>query len=203
MLTVDRPGLDDRLVDLEQEVDVGPRGVLGAELDLGVRPERLAAVADPADRLGERLVARDAELVLEVDVARRDEDVEVRPLGDRDRLDRPLRVAVAAAGERGDRDPALRLLGDPPDRLEVAGRGGREAGLDDVDLEPGELAGDLELLGRGQARRRAPARRRGGSCRRSGRSRERPRPVIGFGTRAPPRPPRPPPGPGRPGRRPG
>ena len=47
--------------------------------------------------------------------------------------------------------PPLRLLGDPPDRLEVAGRGGREAGLDDVDLEAGELAGDLELLGGGQA----------------------------------------------------
>ena len=86
-----------------------------------------------------------------MDVARRDEHVEVRPLGDRDRLDGPLRVAVAAAGERGDRDPAARLLGDPPDRLEVAGRGGREAGLDDVDLEAGELAGDLELLGGGQA----------------------------------------------------
>ena len=31
------------------------------------------------------------------------------------------------------------------------GRGGREAGLDDVDLEARELAGDLELLGGGQA----------------------------------------------------
>ena len=144
-------GLDDRLVDLEQEVGVGARGVLGARTRSRRRgPSCLAAVADPADRLGERLVAVDPELVLEVDVARRDEDVEVRPLGDLDRLDRPLRVAVAAAGERRDRDPALGLLGDPPDRLEVAGRGGREAGLDDVDLEPGELAGDLELLGRGQ-----------------------------------------------------
>ena len=84
-----------------------------------------------------------------MDVARRDEHVEVRPLGDADRLDGPLRVAVAAAGERRDRH-ALRLAGDPLDGLEVAGRGGREAGLDDVDLEPDELAGDLELLGRGQ-----------------------------------------------------
>ena len=86
-----------------------------------------------------------------MDVARGDEHVEVRPLGDLDRLDGPLRVAVAAAREGRDRDPALRLLGDPPDRLEVAGRGGREAGLDDVDLEAGQLARDLQLLGRGQA----------------------------------------------------
>ena len=111
--------------------------------------ERLAAVGDPLAGLGEGLVAVDPELVLEVDVARGDEHVEVRPLGDPDRLDGPLRVAVAAAGEGRDRD-ALRLAGDPLDGLEVARRGGREAGLDDVDLEPGELAGDLELLGGGQ-----------------------------------------------------
>ena len=110
-------GLDDGLVDLEQVVDVGARGVLGAELDLGVAPELLAAVADPADRLGERGLAVDPQLVLEVDVARRDEDVEVRPVGDLDRLDRPLRVAVAAARQRGDRDVLRRLLrrsGGPP-----------------------------------------------------------------------------------------
>jgi hypothetical protein len=47
--------------------------------------------------------------------------VEVRPLGHGDRLDGPLRVAVSAAGEGGDGDPAARLLGDPPDRLEIAG----------------------------------------------------------------------------------
>ena len=99
-----RAGLDDRLVDLEQVVEVGARGVLGAELDLGVAAELLAAVADPADGLGQRGLAIDPELVLEVDVARRDEDVEVRPLGDLDRLDGALRVAVLAARERRDRD---------------------------------------------------------------------------------------------------
>ena len=56
--------------------------------------------------------------------------------------------------------------GDALDGLEVAGRGGREAGLDDVDVEPRELARDLDLLARRSARRRAPARRRAGSCRR-------------------------------------
>ena len=149
---VDRggPGADDRLVDLEEELGVGPGGVLGRELDLGVAAELLAAVADPADGLGEGLLAGQLELVLEVDVGGRDEDVEVGALGDLDRLDRLLGVAVAAAGEGGDRD-ALGLLGDPVDGLPVARRGGREAGLDDVHLEADELAGDLELLGGGQA----------------------------------------------------
>ena len=114
-------GLDDRGVDLEQVVEVGARGVLGRELDLGVAPELLAPVADPADGLGERGRAVDPELVLEVDVAGRDEHVEMRPLGDPDRLDRALRVAVLAAGQGGDGDPAAGLLGDPPDGLEVAG----------------------------------------------------------------------------------
>ena len=37
-------------------------------------------------------------------------------------------------------------LGDRLDRREVAGRGDREAGLDDVDTQPRELVGDLQLL---------------------------------------------------------
>ena len=44
----------------------------------------------------------------------------------------------------------LDLPGDRLDGLEVAGRGDREPGLDDVDAEARELMGDLELLGRVQ-----------------------------------------------------
>jgi hypothetical protein len=50
------------------------------------------------------------------------------------------------AGQAAD-DRALDLLGDRPHRLEVAGRGDREARLDDVDAQPRELLRDLELLG--------------------------------------------------------
>ena len=82
------------------------RGVLGAELDLGVGPERLAGRSATHSTASASASSRSMpELVLEVDVARRDEHVEVRPLGDPDRLDGPLRVAVAAARERRDRDP--------------------------------------------------------------------------------------------------
>ena len=122
------------------------------ELDLGVAAELLAAVADPAHGFGERGLAIDPELVLEVDVARRDEHMEMRLVGDLDGFDGALRVTVAAPCERGDRDVLRCLLRDPPDRLEVARRGGRKACLDDVDLQPGELTGDLELLGGRQAR---------------------------------------------------
>ena len=69
-----------------------------------------------------------------MDVAGRDEDVEVRPLGDLDRLDRPLRVAVAGSGaSAATAIPPLVSWAIRADRLEVAGRGGRKAGLDDVD----------------------------------------------------------------------
>ena len=63
--------------------------------------------------------------------------------------DRPpggVDVGLVGAGEAADHR-ALDPAGDRLDRLEVAGRGDREAGLDHVDPEPGELLGDLDLLG--------------------------------------------------------
>ena len=143
-------GLDDGLVDLHQEVEVGAARVLGAELDLGVAAQGVAAVGHPLASGGQRLVAADPQLVLEVDVAGGDEDVEMGPLGDANRLDGALRIAVLTACQRRDGD-APNFAGDPLHGLEVAGRGGREAGLDDVDLEADELACDFELLGRRQA----------------------------------------------------
>ena len=150
--------LHDGLVDLHQVVDVRARGVLRGELDLRVASQLLAAVADPADGLREGRLTVDPQLVLEMDVAGGDEHVEVRPLGDLDRLDRPLRVAVLAPCEGRHGDPAAGLLGDAVDGLEVTRRGGREAGLDDIDLQADELARDLQLLGDGQpgARRLLP-----------------------------------------------
>ena len=144
-------GRDDRLVDVEQVLEVRPRRVLGRELDLGIPAQLAPAVGHPADRLAKGLVAVDPELVLEVDVGGGDEDVQVGPLGGPDGLHGALRVAVLAA-RQGGYGHAPGLLGDAADRLEVARRGGRKAGLDHVDLEPDELAGDFELLGRGQAR---------------------------------------------------
>ena len=139
-------GVDDGLVDAQQEVVVGAGGVLGAELDLGVAAQLSRRVADPVDGRREGLLAGHPQLVHEVDVAGGDEEVQVRPLGRPERLDAALRVAVAAARQAGHGD-ALGLRGDALDGLEVARRGGREAGLDDVHVEARQLARDLELLG--------------------------------------------------------
>src|SRR5204863_7700295 len=63
-----RTRLDDRLVDLEEVVDVSSRRVLGREFDLGVSAQSLTAVADPANRLGERRLPVDSQLVLAMDI---------------------------------------------------------------------------------------------------------------------------------------
>ncbi len=141
-----RARVDDRLVDSQQELGVRARGVLGAELDLSVAAKALTPVAHPAHGGSKRLLPGHAQLVLEVDVARGDEDMEMRALGGEQRLHGPLRVAVAAPGEPGHRH-ALRLARDPLDRLEVARRRRREAGLDHVHVEPDQLPRDLDLLG--------------------------------------------------------
>ncbi len=113
-----RASLDDRGNDLHQVVGVAPGRVHRTELQLGVAAKLLTSVSDPADGLGQRLVAGHPDLVPEVDLAGRDEDVEVRPLGHAQRLDGSLWVAVPAAGEAG-HGHASRLLGDPVDRLPV------------------------------------------------------------------------------------
>ena len=55
-----------------------------------------------------------------------------------------------AAGQRGNDGPAD-LFGDGLHRLEVAGRGGRETGLDDVHPQAFELPGDVEFFSSGQS----------------------------------------------------
>ena len=123
-------------------------------------------VGDRGARLALDVLARRLELALDVDVARGDEGVDARALGVLDRVPGGVDVLHARARQAAD-DRALDLAGDRLDRLEVAGRGDREAGLDDVDAEARELVRDLDLLLRVQRDARATARRRAASCRRS------------------------------------
>ena len=85
------------------------------------------------------------ELVLEVDVRRRDEGMDAD-------LGRALQgfpgavdVLRARAGKATDRG-ALHFLRDAPHSLEIARRAVRKASLDDVHAEPGQLLGHHQLL---------------------------------------------------------
>ena len=148
--------LGDRLDDLLEERDLCPRGVLRGELDLD--PEALR-VPDHVRRLLQHLLPRQVELVLQVDVGRREEDVDALHAA----VDRS--VDVELLGPREAADLGLEAcLGDPPDALLLALGGDREAGLDDVDPELVQRLRYLELLLAGSGRPRASARRPGGSC---------------------------------------
>jgi hypothetical protein len=133
---------DDGLEDAVEELRIGAIAVLGRELDVAAE---VARKPRRQPRLLEDLLARHAELFLHVQIARRQEDVDARRLAALQRLGGARDVAVVGARERADRRGADRLR-DRLHRFEVAVRRRREAGLDDVDLEPLELAGDAELF---------------------------------------------------------
>jgi hypothetical protein len=131
------------LQDLRGELDVGPGRVHRAELDV---LDQRARVRDGGAGLTEHIGARGLQLVLDVDVRRRDERVHARALGVAHRLGRALDVRRMGTSQAGD-DRALDLASDRPYGLEVTRRGDRESSLDHVDAEPRELLGDLQLLG--------------------------------------------------------
>ena len=105
-------------------------------------------LAGARDRPGgrvEHVLAGHVELVLEMDVRGRDEDVDARTGRLVDRLERLIDVLLAGARE-AQHDRFGHGLTYALHRLEVAGRGSGEAGLDNIDVEPFELARDRDLL---------------------------------------------------------
>ncbi len=141
-----RPGLDRRGDDLDEEAYVRAGGVHRGELDVGteVLGEGDGLAGPPQDVLLVR-----THLVLDVQVRGADEGVDAGPLRPLHRLPRALDVLLVDAGQPCD-DWPFHLGGDAGDRLEVALARDREPGLDDVDLEPRELVGDLDLLLHGE-----------------------------------------------------
>ena len=128
--------------DAAEEVGVGAARVLGRELDVvGV----LARLADRRARPGEHLLAGGLELVPDVEVGRRDEDVDPPARRGAERLAGELDVALVAARQRGDDRPAD-LGRDLRDAAVVALGRRREARLHDVHAERVELPGESELL---------------------------------------------------------
>src|SRR5438128_10525542 len=81
-----------------------------------------------------------------VHVGGRDEHVDTEALGTLQCLAGPVDVAGHDAREGRDDRPAHRV-GDLADGLELAVGGDREPGLDDVDVQAGQLLRDLDFFG--------------------------------------------------------
>jgi hypothetical protein len=138
-----RAGFDDGLRHLSQELRLGARGVLGRELDVLAVAER---ALDAFHGAFENLALRHLEFELAMDGARGEEHVNARAVargfhGFGGAVD----VLIDAAGQPGDAR-ALDLAGDGFHGLEIAVAGDREARLDDVHAQPGQLPRDLEFL---------------------------------------------------------
>ena len=129
---------------------IGAARIFSGELHLGIAAQLLAGVLHPLHRLGEGCLARGAQLVRQVNVRRCNEQMQVRSIRHLDCIDRTLRIAILAAGKRGNADP-LRGEGNLSHRLEVAFGCGGESRLNDVHLQLGELTRNLQLLRNGEA----------------------------------------------------
>ena len=143
-----RPGVEAGLHHLGQERQLGPGRVLGRELDV---LEELTRVLHALDGALDDLVLRHLQLEVAVDRRRGEEDVAASAGRVLERLPGGVDVTLVTAGEAAD-DGTGDLPRDLADRLEVAGAGGREAGLDDVDPEIGQRVRDLDLLRDGHRR---------------------------------------------------
>ncbi len=98
---------DGRLEGLEQEADLGARSVLGAELDVVVGSDQSPRLRHAGPDAIEHLGARAAQLVGDVDVAGRDEDVELAPCA-RARAPPPRSSRPRGRSARARRSPAPR-----------------------------------------------------------------------------------------------
>ena len=152
-------GPDRRPADLGDERWIRPRRVLARELDL---VHVLARVPNGPVRMLDDLGGLELQLLLHVDGARGEEDVDPGAPRVGERLRPGLDVLLTGAAERCDRG-AAGAAGDGLDSLEIAGRGHCEAGLDHFDSEELELLRDLDLLVRLQrdARRLLAVAKRG------------------------------------------
>ena len=121
-------GLDGHAHHLHQEVALRAGGVLGRELNI------IHQRARQAHRFGgliQRLLAADLQLVLQMQVAGSQKDVDAGAVGELQGAGGHLDVFGLGAGQRGDARLA-NGLGDGGDGREVALRGHGEAGLDDI-----------------------------------------------------------------------
>ena len=136
------PGLDHRLEDLADKIEVTARGVLGRELDVcGV----LGRVLHRGHRQLQHLLPAHLELMLEMDVRGGQEGVDPGIFAALQGLPGDIDVPLLATGQGRHLDTPD-IVGDIFDAAEIALRGHRKAGLDDVDIQFDKLLGQPELL---------------------------------------------------------
>src|SRR5712692_9206573 len=92
----------------------------------------------------QHVLARHQKFVLEVDVRRRNKDVDAGVCRLLDRAQRLVDILLTRTRE-AEYSRTGQRLGNPAHRLEIAWRLSGEAGLDYVDVEPFELARDCEF----------------------------------------------------------
>ena len=154
-----RPGGNRRFDHLAEEIGLGPGRVLGRKLDVRAIARR---PPHPRHRVTHNLLLIHLQLVLAMDGAGRQKDVDPRTLGRTDGFPGAVDVFIATAGQPANRRPANRL-GDLANGLEVARRGDGKAGLDHVHAQLDQRLGNLHLLRQIHARPRrllAVAKRR-------------------------------------------
>ena len=135
-------GLDGGLDHFAEKVVLGSRRVLRRELDVVAVGN---GAADAGDGSLHDLRRRHFQLELAVDGAGRQKHVNPRRLGVLERLPGAIDVRVIAAGQAAHRGAAERR-GDLAHRLEVAGRGNRKTGLQNVDPQVPQGLGHFHLL---------------------------------------------------------
>src|SRR5712692_9279673 len=136
---------------LAKKFGIAAAGIFGGKLHFGDAP---APAAYHRGNSLEGLRARQIQLVAQVQIGSRQENMQARLGGGLQRFDGSVHITLARAGERGNAAGAD-FAGHTADSFKLAARGNREAGLDDVHAKLFELAGQPELFldVHGEARR--------------------------------------------------
>ncbi len=135
------PGVDHPLHHLREKIELGAGGVLGRELDVITE---LARYLHPLDRAPDDLLFRHLQLVLAVDRARRQENVDPGALSFLQRFPRALDVHPGSARETRDHR-SLDLPGHFAHRLEITVRGDGKARFENIHSEERERSRHREL----------------------------------------------------------
>ena len=135
---------------LAQEIDVGAAGVFGGKFNFRAALARIAHVRGDGF---ERLLARHAQLVVQVQVRRRQKRVQARMLRFREAFEGHVDVLLSGAGQRR-HGAGADFAGHRLHAFQVSRGGDREAALNDVHAKRFDLPGQADFLRHGHGKSR-------------------------------------------------